>query len=281
MTTLVERSRGKTKIILVSESDPTTGYFRALDQVTWDNVYREPMPGKGIWSTTTTVNMFELLTAAGMPVAYVKQVDAYTFRGPLCRMISLEVIVREVAEAHSSYLKRHPEHEPGSRFATPAVEFFLKTDTPMFAGIALPDVDPFIGHYAPDGIVVHHPKKPPADGTPVDSAALGWDQDGMWPFERIESIARDAFLIARDAWKAIGFDLLDWKVEFGTDHAGTLLLADVIDNDSWRIRGPDGAEYSKQNIRNGKDLADAAKDYQFIAERSALMLAHSRRPSDS
>ena len=103
----------------------------------------------------------------------------------------------------------------------------------------------------------------------------------MWPFLILDHIARDAFCVARKAWARIGFDLRDWKVEFGFDASGQLLLADVIDNDSWRILGPDGKEYSKQNVRNGKNLVEAAKDYAYIAHSSALMLAASRRPSDS
>jgi phosphoribosylaminoimidazole-succinocarboxamide synthase len=281
MPDMIERMRGKTKIVRASESNPSLGEFEALDQVTWDNIHREPMPGKGIWSTSTAVNMFQLLKEAGIPVAYTKQVNERTFRGPLCTMIPLEVIVRGAVDENSSYLKRHPGRKADERFGTPIVEFFLKTDTAEFGGIELPDVDPYIGRYADSGIVVYHPKKPLDDGVFLSATDLGWDVAGMWPFLALEHIARDAFCIVRNAWARIGFDLRDWKVEFGFDASGQILLADVIDNDSWRILGPDGKEYSKQNIRNGKNLEDAAKDYEYIARSSALVLAYARRPSDS
>lgn len=281
MPDMIERTRGKTKIVRSSESNPSRGEFEALDQVTWDNVYREPMPDKGIWSTTTTVSVFQLLQEAGIPVAYTKQVNERTFRGPLCTMIPLEVIVRAAIDENSSYFKRNPDQKAGERFEIPIVEFFLKTDTNDFNEIELPDVDPYIGRYADNGIVVHHPKKPLESGTALSAADLGWDETGMWPFQALEHIARDAFCIARKAWARIGFDLCDWKVEFGFDASGQILLADVIDNDSWRILGPDGKEYSKQNVRNGKNLGEAAKDYEYIARSSVLMLASSRRPSNS
>ena len=281
MPDMIERTQGKTKIVRASESNPSQGEFEALDQVTWDNVHREPMPNKGVWSTTTTVSMFQLLNEAGIPVAYTKQVNERIFRGPLCTMIPLEVIVRGAIDEHSSYLKRHQGQQAGVRFETPIVEFFLKTDTNDFNGIKLPDVDPYIGRYADSGIVVYHPKKPLDDGTFLSAADLGWDEAGMWPFQVLEHMARDAFCVARKAWARIGFDLRDWKVEFGFDASGQILLADVIDNDSWRILGPDGKEYSKQNVRNGKNLVDAAKDYEYIARSSVLMLASSRRPSNS
>ena len=281
MPDMIELTRGKTKIVRASQSNPSHGEFEALDLVTWDNIHSEPMPGKGAWSTTTTANVFQLLIEAGIPVAYTKQVDERTFRGSLCSMIPLEVIVRGAIDENSSYLKRHPGQKADVRFETPIVEFFLKTDTPEFNGIELPDIDPYIGRYADTGIVVYHPKKPLDDGTFLSAADLGWDEAGMWPFQVLEHMARDAFCVARKAWARIGFDLRDWKVEFGFDASGQILLADVIDNDSWRILGPDGKEYSKQNVRNGKNLVDAAKDYEYIARSSVLMLACSRRPSNS
>ncbi|MDP3402639.1 MAG: phosphoribosylaminoimidazolesuccinocarboxamide synthase [bacterium] len=281
MPDMIEQVRGKTKIVRASESNPSQGEFEALDQVTWDNIHREPMPGKGIWSTTTAVNVFQLLQEAGIPVAYTKQIGERTFRGPRCTMIPLEVIVRGAIDENSSYLKRHPGRPPGERFEIPIVEFFLKTDTNYFNGIELPDVDPYIGRYADSGIVVYHPKKPLDDGVFLSSTVLGWDEAQMWPFGILEHIAREAFCVARKAWARIDFDLRDWKVEFGFDASGEILLADVIDNDSWRILGPDGKEYSKQNVRNGKNLVEAAKDYEYIASSSACMLAASRRPSNS
>lgn len=281
MHDMIELVRGKTKIVRASESNPSQGEFEALDQVTWDNIHREPMPGKGIWSTTTTVNVFQLLQEAGIPVAYTKQIGERTFRGPRCTMIPLEVIVRGAIDENSSYLKRHPGRPPGERFEIPIVEFFLKTDTNHFNGIELPDVDPYIGRYADSGIVVYHPKKPLDDGVFLSLTVLGWDEGKVWPFAILEHIAREAFCVARKAWARIDFDLCDWKVEFGFDVSGQILLADVIDNDSWRILGPDGKEYSKQNVRNGKNLTDAAKDYEYIARSSAHMLAASRRSSNS
>lgn len=281
MPDMVERMRGKTKIVRASHSNPSQGEFEALDLVTWDNIHSEPMPGKAAWSTTTTARMFELLREAGIPVAYTKQVDERTFRGPLCTMIPLEVIVRGAIDENSSYLKRHPGQQANVRFEVPIVEFFLKTDTAEFKGTTLPDVDSYIGRFADSGIVVYHPKKPLDDGVFLSASVLGWDESGVWPFQALEHIARDAFCIARNAWARIGFDLRDWKVEFGFDASGQILLADVIDNDSWRILGPDGKEYSKQNVRNGKDVREAANDYAYIARSSILMLASARRPSNS
>ncbi|MDP2815258.1 MAG: phosphoribosylaminoimidazolesuccinocarboxamide synthase, partial [Rectinemataceae bacterium] len=205
MPDMIERMRGKTKIVRASESNLSQGEFEALDQVTWDNIHREPMPGKGAWSTTTTANVFQLLKEAGIPVAFTKQVDERTFRGPLCSMIPLEVIVRAAIDEKSSYLKRNPGRHAGERFEPPIVEFFLKTDTAEFNGIKLPDIDSYIGQYADSGIVVYHPKERPDDGVFLSASELGWDESGMWPFLILEHIARDAFCVAQKAWAHIDF----------------------------------------------------------------------------
>lgn len=280
MSGMVEKCRGKTKIIWVSGE--TSADLEALDVVTWNNDRQEPMDDKGVYSTTTTASVFQLLQEAGLPVAFTKQVGSRTFRAPMCDMIPLEVIVRAVAEEHSSYLKRNPDVEPGIRFPDPVVEFFLKIDEAAFSGIPLPDVDPYIGSCTDAGITVYHPKKPLADGVEIGAALLGWDgPHGQWPFDEIERIARAAFDVTQRGWARLNFDLLDWKIEFGYGPDGALLIADVIDNDSWRIRGPDGKEYSKQNVRNGMSIDEAANNYKYIARQSVLMLARARRPSDS
>ena len=78
-------------------------------------------------------------------------------------------------------------------------------------------------------------------------------------------IARDTFLVLEKAWQLEGGTLVDLKVEFGTDAKGKLLLADVIDNDSWRVL-ENGAYIDKQVYRDGGALDDVAAKYRRVAE---------------
>ncbi|MBV9556560.1 MAG: AIR carboxylase family protein [Pseudolabrys sp.] len=78
-------------------------------------------------------------------------------------------------------------------------------------------------------------------------------------------MARKAFLILEKAWSLEGGTLVDFKVEFGTDAKGTLLLADVIDNDSWRVV-ESGSYIDKQVYRDGGALDDVAAKYRRVAE---------------
>jgi phosphoribosylaminoimidazole carboxylase PurE protein len=78
-------------------------------------------------------------------------------------------------------------------------------------------------------------------------------------------IAQQTFLILEKAWQLEGGTLVDLKVEFGFDSKGKLLLADVIDNDSWRVL-ESGAYIDKQVYRDGAALDDVAAKYRHVAE---------------
>jgi len=80
----------------------------------------------------------------------------------------------------------------------------------------------------------------------------------------MSTIARRTFLVLEKAWQLEGGRLVDCKVEFGLAADGTLLLADVIDNDSWRVL-EDGAYLDKQVYRDGGQLDAVAANYQRVA----------------
>ena len=83
--------------------------------------------------------------------------------------------------------------------------------------------------------------------------------------ETMGEIARRVFLILEKAWQLIGRKLVDFKVEFGYDTEGNLLLADVIDNDSWRIV-EDGRHIDKQAYRDGAELNEVTRNYRRVME---------------
>jgi phosphoribosylaminoimidazole carboxylase/phosphoribosylaminoimidazole-succinocarboxamide synthase len=84
-------------------------------------------------------------------------------------------------------------------------------------------------------------------------------------FPEMGRIASRAFLALEKAWQLEGGTLVDLKVEFGFDAKGNLLLADVIDNDSWRVI-ENGGYIDKQVYRDGGALDDVAAKYRRVAE---------------
>ena len=93
-----------------------------------------------------------------------------------------------------------------------------------------------------------------------------FSRDDEWKlFPEMRRIASQTFLVLEKAWQIEGRKLVDFKVEFGFDREGNLLLADVIDNDSWRVI-ENGAYIDKQVYRDGGTLDDVATKYKQVAE---------------
>lgn len=84
--------------------------------------------------------------------------------------------------------------------------------------------------------------------------------------QEIEELTRKTFLLIEGAWKNMGYRLIDFKIEFGIDAEGKLVVADVIDNDSWRLRTDDWKELSKQTFRDNHPLAQVQENYLRVAQ---------------
>ena len=260
-------AEGKTKIILASKQDPGKVWIVSKDDITaGDGAKHDYIEGKAVLATRTTCNVFRLLKACGIPVAFDEQRDDRTFLAPGCRMLPYEVVIRR--EAHGSYLKRMPGLAKGHLFPKLLVEFYLKTSGRKWKNHDLLCDDPLMQYSETDGtIALYEPSKPVPAQTPFlvlqDHEVFGYPEE--WKlFAEIQKIARRTFLILEKCWQIEGRTLVDFKVEFGLSKTGTLLLADVIDNDSWRVL-ENGAHIDKQAYRDGGGLGEVAEKYRRVA----------------
>jgi phosphoribosylaminoimidazole carboxylase/phosphoribosylaminoimidazole-succinocarboxamide synthase len=259
---------GKTKKIHLTKSGSDQVTVIAKDDITaGDGAKHDIIPDKGRLATATTSNVFRLLKACGLPVAFVEQDSATSFVAPKCEMLPYEVVVRR--EAHGSYLKRNPHFPKGQLFPQLIVEFFLKTKDRDWKGKPLTCDDPLL-IYSKDAskIQLFNPAKPIQGQEPflTLSASEVFSNDDEWKsFPDMRRVARQAFLVLEKAWQLEGGTLVDFKVEFGFDSKRNLLLADVIDNDSWRVV-ESGSYIDKQVYRDGGALDDVAAKYRRVAE---------------
>ncbi len=254
---ILDGGGGDGLVTLVSKDDITAG----------DGAKHDVIPDKGRLANATTCNVFRLLKACGLPVAFVRQDSASSFVAPGCEMLPYEVVVRR--EAHGSYLKRNPHIAKGQLFPQLLVEFYLKTKDKNWKGKPLVADDPLMQFTKGDSqIRLLNPAKPIHGQEPflvlkeseVFTHADEWDL-----FPEMQRIAAHAFLVLEKAWQLESGTLVDLKVEFGFDHKGNLLLADVIDNDSWRVV-ESGSYIDKQVYRDGGALDDVAAKYRRVAE---------------
>jgi len=271
----VELARGKTKAVYETDQEGAV-VLENLSNITAndDPSVTRQFEAKAIAATTTTCRVFELLKAAGVPVAYIEQVSPTSFAAYHCRMLPLEAVARRYAVG--SWLKRHPEMaetDTPHRFARLVTELFLKTTG---GHCVLSDseyhdlhLDPSKGEEDPllvkgeDGWGLLHAKMPAwqegaALGS-IDAALLQYDT------EEIYKLLRRVFLVLEGAWAMLGWRLVDIKIEVGITADGRLVVADVIDNDSWRLRDPDWREMSKQVYRD--QLAQDAVDLNEVSWR--------------
>lgn len=223
-----------------------------------DGNKREIIVGKNVFATTTTANIFSLLTELNIPNHFFLQDSPNSILVIDCNMIPMEVVIRKKIGIKSSYLKRHPIVQPGIIFENPKVEFFLKDDTRH---------DPII--VIENGIwSLHDPKKPISDISylgEIEPLCTVSEMDEM------EKTAITVFSILEQALAIIGITLEDLKIEFGRSafwqKNNEIILADVIDNDSWRIT-KDGEDISKQVFRDGGSPEEVRRVYKLVAELS-------------
>ncbi|MEN9937055.1 MAG: hypothetical protein RLZZ387_3634 [Chloroflexota bacterium] len=238
-------AEGKTKIIYAHPDDPALAIVQHKDGITaGDGARRHVIPGKGEISGRTTASIFALLERNGVATHYVAAPAPDLMVVRRCAMIPLEVVTRRIATG--SYLRRHPETAEGQHFEPPLVEFFLKDDARH---------DPQVTEEEIRGLGVAAPHEV------VQMAAM----------------AREVFLLLERAWAAQDVSLCDLKIEFGRPvEAGAgpspLIVADVIDNDSWRIwpGGDKTRMLDKQVYRNMPDvtadgLEEVRRRYETVA----------------
>ncbi|MBX9825761.1 MAG: AIR carboxylase family protein [Xanthobacteraceae bacterium] len=269
-------TEGKTKKIYRIVGSDLVSVVAKDDITAGDGAKHDIIPDKGALATATTCNVFRLLKACGIPVAFEEQNSATSFIAPPCTMLPYEVVVRR--EAHGSALKRSPHFSKGQLFPKLVVEFYLKTKDKSWKGKPLVADDPYM-EYEDGGahIKLFNPAKPILGSEPflvLDTADVFSRPNEYKFFPEMRKIARQAFLALEKAWALEGGRLVDYKVEFGFDVHGRLLLADVIDNDSWRVI-ENGAYIDKQVYRDGGALDTVAAKYKQVAETTA----HFRLPS--
>ncbi len=244
----LEVARGKTKVLFEKPGQPDVLVVQALDSITaGDGARRDEISGKGRIAAKTTARVFRLLNLCGLPTHYLsggEDDDDNEMLVRRCTMIPLEVVVRGVAAG--SLVRRKPGISRGSILVPRMVEFFLKDDA---------NHDPLI------------------DAEEIVHRGIASPQEiGL-----MSEVARITFEILAHAWRRRETLLVDLKLEFGRliggDARGSLVIADVIDNDSWRIwpQGREDLMLDKQLYRNLAEVTPADLDrvrdnYETVAE---------------
>lgn len=259
-------AEGKTKIIWEIEGNPYEVLIESKDDITaGDGARHDVLPGKGIFSTTTICNCFRFLEQRGIKTHFIEQVDERSFRAHRVDMIPLEIVIRRIATG--SYLKRNPSIKEGTKFESLVLEIFEKNDT-LHDPLLIFD---FLGKR----VLSYDARYPLKDGFLEERflKTFGHWANSLFITFNIPHIAKTIFHALEIAWERQGVVLVDLKIECGFDKSdGQVLVADVIDNDSWRIwpAGDKSKMKDKQTYRNSSSFNDVKKElrknYKWVAE---------------
>ena len=218
--------QGKVKTIFALD-EPDKVLIQYEDKVTAGNGKREDYPeGKGEICCKISELLFQELGRFGIKTHYITM---STYRAMACKkvdIIPVEVVVRNVA---AGSIVRQTNIEKGTVFNNPLVEFYLKDDEKD---------DPLLTE---DRIRIM----------------------GDYPIRILKQRAGEVNSILKEIFDKIDLTLVDFKLEYGYDKDGNLLLADELSPDGMRLWKKGTSEsFDKDLFRNGN--GDIVVAYQTI-----------------
>lgn len=219
---------GKAKdIYATADSDQIVAVYK--DQVTaFNGGKKEQIVGKGRLNNLISSLIFEKLNAEGVQTHFIKRLSDTEQLNKKVEIIPLEVVLRNVTAG--SFSKRFGIEE-GIALSTPIVEFYYKKDELD---------DPFIND--------------------EHIAFLELASQDQIIYIKEETRRINGFL--KDLFAEIGLALVDFKLEFGIDSSGQILLADEFSPDNCRLWDADGNHLDKDVFRRG--LGELTEVYELV-----------------
>lgn len=202
------------------------------DQATMLNgACKETINGKGRLNNAISSLIFEKLNTVGINTHFVKRLSETEQLVKKVTIIPLEVVLRNVAAG--SFSKRFGIEE-GVVLETPIIEFYYKKDELD---------DPFLNE--------EH----------ISLLKIASEEDIAY----IKQEARRINAYLKSWFEQVGLQLVDFKLEFGFDKDGHILLADEFSPDNCRLWDEDGHHMDKDVFR--RDLGSLTAVYEVVLEK--------------
>jgi phosphoribosylaminoimidazole-succinocarboxamide synthase len=230
MTTLLYEGKAKK---LYQTDVPGQLRVEYLNQATALNGQKkDAIAGKGALNNQITARIFTKLSQQGIRSHFIAQLNETEQLVQAVDMIPLEVVLRNIVAGSFSKRLGVPE---GQVLEQPIIEFYYKDD-------ALDD--PFI-----------------------NDAHIRYL--GICDQEELRVIRQVTLAINRELqsmFETIGIQLVDFKLEFGRDQTGKIILADEISPDTCRLWDAETHDHLDKDLYR-RDLGDIVPVYQEVLNR--------------
>ncbi len=226
--------KGKAKTLYESEEDKDKLIVEFRDDLTaGDGAKKDTKFGKGSLNAEISAKFFEVLHEHGIPTHFIEFIPPNKHVVKRVRIIPIEVICRNIATG--SLVRRYPFKE-GQVLEKPIVEFGLKSDEYH---------DPMLNEDI--------------------ALALGL-VESKEELEKMREMTLKINEILKKFLSEKGIILVDFKLEFGKDSQGNIILADEISPDTCRFWDAETKEIMDKD-RFRKDLGDVIKYYEEVKRR--------------
>jgi phosphoribosylaminoimidazole-succinocarboxamide synthase len=217
---MVQLAAGKTKTVTpTDQADQVILSFR--DDITaGDGKKHDILPGKGRINATITAQLYGIFTEQGLSNHFIKQLDEARLLVRRLEMIPVEVVCRIRAAGHFIGVGKYFQN--GERLPFSTVEFYLKDDS------------------------LHDPM---LTDQHLKLLKLANDDE----IQQIKEATMKAAGLLEKFFDDRGATLVDFKLEYGRDADGKLLIGDELSPDSWRLWDKETGEILDKD-RFRKDL---------------------------
>jgi len=229
---------GKAKVLYATDDDNLLIQYFKDDATAFNNLKKDVIFGKGALNNAISERIMLDLAAQGIPTHFIKKLNEREQLIKKVSIIPLEVIVRNIA---AGSMAKRLGMEEGKKLPAPVFEICYKKDE---LG------DPLIN----------------------DDHAVNVLE--VVSFEQLAEIKKYTLQINKFLQKLfadIKITLVDFKIEFGLDADGKILLADEISPDSCRLWDVNTSEkLDKDRFR--RDLGGLVEAYSDVASRLGIKL---------
>ena len=233
---------GKAKKIFAYEN-PKEVIVEFKDDATAFNAAKKSIfKGKGELNCYISETIFKYLINKNIPTHYIKTNSKSSFIAQKVDIIPLEVVVRNIA--YGSICKQ-TNIKPGTVFKEPLIDFYYKDDALN---------DPLL---TLDRIML--------------MSIIGQEEIIF-----IKELTNKINLILMEFFANIQIKLVDFKVEYGRNHNGQLVLADEFSPDNcrlWDLKANNGKIESLDKDRFRHDLGDLIEAYSEISNRIKIFIS--------